>query len=205
MKSLFTAVLVLLVSTLAHAYYSTMDTGELVNRDAWKAMLEAQGVFNRYDGANVVGHAETGLTPESSVEGLLGFGTTDYQLGGFYKFVPFPDVEGQPALGGKAGFILAHVDHKEEASFRFHPLISKQLDTDIGKVTPYASIPFGITIRGSDTYCPVQIEAGAEWKIPDNENFRVSGELGINLNKSFSYISIGLAYLFDDTPAAKKR
>jgi hypothetical protein len=203
MKSLLATLSFLVLSIPAQAYYSTMDTGELVAPGAIRATLEPQYIFNRYEGGNVIARAASGINESSSFEGLLGFGEIDYQFGGFYKFIPFPDVEGQPAIGGKVGVLVARANHQNEVSFRAHPLISKQLDTEFGKVTPYASLPFGVTTRDNETFVPVQLAAGAEWKIPDNESFRIMAELGINLNHSFSYLSLGFVYLFDEQNAPK--
>lgn len=182
----------------AHAYFSTMDTGELVRPQAYRATLEPQFIFNRYDGANIIGRFATGIDDDSSAEITLGMGTVDFEAGAFYKLIPYPDADGQPAIGGKVGFLIGNVKDETEYNIRFHPLISKSFDTEIGTVTPYGSLPLGITIRNDDTFVPVQLAGGAEYKVSGHENLRLMAELGINVNKAFNYVSFAVAYNFDE-------
>lgn len=183
----------------AQAYFSTVDTGDLVAPQKFQAIVEPQLILNKYDGLNVVGRFDTGLNESSSVRGILGFGKVDFQLGALYKYIPFPDLPGQPAIGGEAGAVLARVDGKTEFSLRLHPLVSKKFETEIGDVTPYASIPFGVTSRsGDETFVPVQVEFGAEVRPLNLQSLSFFGEFGINVNKSFSYISAAVAWRFDE-------
>ncbi|WP_289445200.1 hypothetical protein, partial [Klebsiella pneumoniae] len=78
--------------------------------------------------------------------GLVGVGSDEFFYTGlFVKYVPFPDTEDQPALGliGGATFGREEVSlEKEEVlTLRVSPLLSKDFETDIGLVTPYASLP----------------------------------------------------------------
>src|SRR5690606_13854627 len=104
------------------------------------------------------------LSDDSNVRGIIGFGTTDFQVGGFYKWVPIPDVEGQPAIGFAAGVLYARTEGLNDLSLRFHPLISKQYQIDWGEITPYGSIPIGIRSIDGETDVPVQAVIGAELK-----------------------------------------
>lgn len=182
----------------AQAYFSTIDTGELVAPKAYRVTLEPQFILNKIDGANAIGRFATGLNEESSAELVLGVGEVDFQAGGFYKLIPFPDTEGQPAIGGKVGFLLGEVANRTEYNLRFHPLVSKTLETEVGHIIPYASLPFGIRFNDDDTTLPLQAVGGLEYKVQGHENLRLMSEVGINVSKAFSYISFAVAYNFDE-------
>lgn len=186
-------------SLKSSAYFSTLDTGELIAPKQYQIMLEPQLVFNRYDGVNLVGRFDTGINESSSIRGILGFGKVDFQIGGMYKYIPFPDTEKQPALGGEVGVILARVSNQTEFSFRFHPLVSKRLETEIGDIVPYASLPLGLTTRPDKTVVPIQIVGGAELRPLNLRNLSAFAELGLNLSEAFSYISLAAAWRFDDS------
>jgi hypothetical protein len=183
----------------AQAYFSTIDTGEIIAADQYQISIEPQLVLNRYDGTNAVMRFDTGLDEASSVRGILGFGKVDFELGGMYKYVPFPDLDKQPAIGFEAGAVLARVNGGTEFSLRFHPLISKRFATEVGDLIPYASLPFGITSRTDQTVVPIQLGGGAEFRPLNYKNWSFFGELGINLNQSFSYLSLAAAWRFNDS------
>jgi hypothetical protein len=132
------------------------------------------------------------------VRGVLGFGKVDFQLGGFYKVVPFPDTNGQPAMGAEAGVIFARVKGETEFSLRIHPLISKRFETEVGDLIAYASLPVGFTSRGSQNVIPVQIVGGAELRPLDMANISFFAEFGLNVANSFSHISGAIAFRFDE-------
>jgi hypothetical protein len=192
------ATLLLISLPSAQAYYSTLDTGDVVQPGKYRAILEPQLIFDRYNGFNLVAHFDTGLTEESSIRAILGFGTVDYQTGAFYKWVPFPDVGQQPAVGGRVGVLLARVNGQTETSVRFHPLVSKHFETEQGDFTPYASLPLGITFRPGETYVPVQLVFGTEWKAVNFDTLHFMAELGLGVSHSFTYLSGGIVYYFDE-------
>jgi hypothetical protein len=187
-----------MASAPAQAYFSTIDTGELIEPGKFQATFEPQIILNKYDGMNFVGRLDTGIDESSSMRGLIGFGKVDFQIGGFYKLMPFPDVDKQPALGGEAGVIFARVGGNSEFSIRLHPLASKKFETEIGDVTAYGSIPFGLTSRPDETFVPIQVAGGAEIRPINMPNLSFFGEVGINVNKAFSYISAAVAFRFDE-------
>lgn len=200
------ALAALALSSPANAYFATLDTGEVLSKGQFQAMASPQFIFNRYDGANFSGRLDFGITEGVSARGILGFGKVDFQVGGMVKWVPFPDVDSQPAIGGEAGVIVARVGSLTQTSFRFHPLVSKRLETEIGDVTPYGSLPIGVTIQtGSveETFTPVQLVGGAELRPLEMKNWSFFGELGLNISRSFGYLSAAVAYRFDETSMRK--
>lgn len=189
----------------AQAYYSTLDTGDVLKEGEYQVMLSPQWIFNRFDGANFTGRLDMGLMEGVSARGILGFGKVDFQIGGLVKWIPFPDAEGQPAIGGEAGMLIARVGNVTQYSLRLHPLISKKIETEVGDVSPYLSLPMGVTIQSGgidQTFVPVQLVVGSELRPLEMPKWSFFGELGVNMSKSFGYASVGVAYRFQDVSAA---
>jgi hypothetical protein len=191
-----------LLASTSHAYFSVIDTGDILTPGKYQMSLEPQLILQDYDGFNAVARFDRGINEESSARAILGFGKVDFQVGGFYKWVPFPDTGNQPAIGGSAGAILARVNGDTQFSVRVNPLVSKRFETEIGDLTPYASLPLGVTSRKDETVVPVQLALGSELQPINNQNLSVFAELGFNLNKAFGYISAAIAYRFDE-PATR--
>ncbi len=198
---LATAALLILptLSQTAHAYYSTIDTGNLIAPGKYQVSAETQGILNRYDGVNEIGRFDTGIDDYSSMRAILGFGAVGFDLGGFYKYVPFPDTAKQPAIGGEVGAEYTRVNGNTEFNIRFNPLVSKKFETEIGDVTPYASIPIGIDFRYNETVVPIQFVAGAEFTFLNTPNLSYFAEFGIDVNEAFGYLSAAVAWRFDDS------
>ena len=205
MLTVFIAVSAFFTASPALAYFSTIDNGDLVAPGAYQVSIEPQLIFNNIDGFNAVGRFDTGIDSQSSLRGILGIGKVDFQIGAMYKIIPFPDTPNQPAIGADIGILIAKVNGETETSIRLHPLVSKKFETEVGDLQPYASIPFGVTWRsGSETFVPVQIAGGAEFRTLGHPNLSSFAELGVNLNRSFSYLSVALAYRFDDAMVHRK-
>lgn len=182
----------------AHALFSVVDTGTLVAPGSYQATFEPQFILSRYSGLNVVGRLDTGLNESSSVRGIIGVGIIDFEFGGFYKYIPFPDTETQPAIGGEIGVIYGRVNRSNILSIRFNPLVSKSFGSDIGKITGYGSVPFGITSWENESTVPVQLVAGAEL-VPTNLKYMsFFTEVGLNVANAFNYVSFAVSYRFDE-------
>ncbi|MEK7357428.1 MAG: hypothetical protein AAB250_13330 [Bdellovibrionota bacterium] len=183
-------------ASTSHAYFSTIDTGEMVPKGKYQVSVEPQIIFNEFDGFNVVGRFDTGINADSSARVLLGVGKVDYQVGGFYKYVPFPDTSNQPAIGGSVGMVLARANGVTMTSIRFQPLVSKKFETEIGDLIPYASLPLGITFTTNQTTMPVQLVVGSELRPLNMKDLSFFAELGLNVTKAFGYVSGAIAYRF---------
>jgi hypothetical protein len=121
----------------------------------------------------------------------------------FYKWVPIPDYEKQPAVGLMSGFLYSRQgwqhEQRDVLDFRVHPIISKQMETDIGLFTPYGSLPLGVTFVKGTSVFPVQLVGGTEFKPYSWENISFFAELGLDVHDAFSYIEFAAAFYFDET------
>lgn len=188
----------------AFAYFDTLDTGDVAKDGEYQIMAGPQYIFDNYDGTNFTARLDMGLQEGVSVRGVLGFGQVDFQIGGLVKWIPFPDLEGQPALGGSAGVLIARIGNLTQYSLRFHPLVSKKIETEAGEVTPYASLPIGVTIQSgaNETIVPVQLVVGAEFRPLEMNRWGLLGEVGVNMSNAFGYASVGVSYRFEDTTSS---
>jgi hypothetical protein len=183
----------------AHAYNSVLQTGDLVEPGAFQAALAPQFTLSRYDGVSVDALLDVGIDNASSARGLIGVGDgIDFEVGGLYKYIPFPDTDRQPAIGGELGVVFARTRGKSELDFRFNPLLSKKFETEVGDVTPYASIPLTISFRDGQTLVPIQLSFGSELRLLSTPQLSFLAEAGLNLHDAFGYISGAIAWRFDE-------
>ena len=208
MKKLFTAALlnsalILGIASNAQAYYSTLDTGDTLGANKYAVSIEPQFILDRYDGVNLNARFDAGINEDANVRAIVGFGIVDFQAGAMFKYIPFPDTTNQPAIGIEAGAVYAHVQKTSELAFRASPLISKKVTVQDLKLNIYGSLPFAVSFRDGNTYYPIQLATGAEWKLPKNEKFSFMGEVGINVNAAFGYISLAGIYYFDEASMRK--
>jgi hypothetical protein len=119
------------------------------------------------------------------------------------KWVPFPDVGRQPALGGRMALIYARDGHKNFYDVQISPLISKLADTTYGKMIPYIGLPITFVSTKDDSWVATQFAVGAEWF--SNRDIHMGAELDLNLNKSFSAISAFFSFPFEQSTGYKKK
>lgn len=197
----FIALLALLTHAQAFAYLSTVDTGDLLEEGKNQVIVEGQFVTDPDGGANFVGRFDGAIDDSTGWRALLGFGSTDFEVGGFIKWIPIPDVDDQPALGLLAGVLYSRDFGDSELAVRVHPIVSKKFSLEIGDLTPYASIPIGFHSRGEKriyddgdeqdkNIFPLQLTAGTFFKPKSFENLRFGAELGFSLSEANTYFSI---------------
>lgn len=182
----------------AQAYYTTMESGQLVKAGQYKLGVETQFLTSRDDGVNLAARFDGPINEELNWKALLGFGTTDFFMGGFVKWVPFPDTDTQPAIGVTAGATYAHYERHSEISLRAHPFVSKLFESEIGDFNPFVSLPIGIRSYDDDTQVPIHLALGSEFRSIKLEKVKFVAEIGINLSKAFSYFSIGAQFSIDE-------
>lgn len=208
MKIALSLLTVLFVSIpSAFAYNSVLQTGDLVEPGAFQAAVAPQLILGGYrTGVGLDALLDVGVDNASSARGLIGVGdAVNFEVGGLYKYIPFPDTERQPAIGGEVGVIFARVDGLSEVDLRFNPLVSKHLETEVGDITPYASLPIGVTFRDGNAFIPIQLAGGAEMRLLGTPNLSFFLEGGVNLYRAFGYISGAVAWRFDEVSLKRRK
>ncbi len=184
-------------TTLGHAFYSTMETGDLVEDGKYRATLYPQWNLNgEYSGVTAMAAFETGINESSSVRVYGGTGRVDFVFGGSYKWVPIPDVDNQPAIGVTGGALYANFEAESILAVRITPIASKRFEIDFGEITPYVSLPLGFTFFDGDTFYPLNLAGGADLKLNNLEDVTFLTELAFSLHDSFSYVTLGATYTF---------
>lgn len=193
----------MLLSLPALAYQTVGESGELTAEGKYKIGVEPQIRLSDGSGVNISGFFDSRLTDSSSGRVHIGLGETDFYTGVSYKWIPIPDFEGQPAIGGKASIIYGRDSSENILSYRLEPLASKKFDTEQGLFTPYVSLPFMITTYKSETKNSMQLALGTEYSHPDEDRYHFGAELGINLKDSFAYVSGFVTMYIDEAPKEK--
>jgi hypothetical protein len=183
-------------SATSHAYLSLLTTGDMLQPQQFQIMTYLENAFNKYDGVNVNARGSLGFTEDLQGDFEIGLGEFDVMLGGYVKWVPIPDVEGQPAIGIRTGISYINWDHYSQTSIVGMPFLSKGVPTDYGKFTPYTGLPLGINSNSDDTNFFARLALGSEWTHPDQPQLHGIAELAFGLSKSFSSLNIGGSYDF---------
>ena len=89
---------------------------------------------------------------------LPGGGTADFFLGGYYKFVPYPDFGDQPAVGFTTGIQRSRVEDSElsrdvenDLALRFIPFAAKKYELDGANAEPFVALPLALRNFGDET------------------------------------------------------
>ena len=190
------------IAAPARAYFALLDNAEILPEGHYKVTGDLQDLTDS-GGVNVGLRADVGFQEEYGVRGLIGAGVTDFFMGGFFKWVPIPDVKGQPAIGINAGVVFATDDGERALTFRFEPLLAKKFETSVGQFTPYGSIPVGFRNRqGTDRKnagnVTVQAIVGSQLQIKKWTNLQFLAEVGVDLNEAPSHVALAAVFYFDE-------
>ncbi len=202
---LFLFLFLLFPSSYGLAYFSLMDTGELRQGQKTRLLGESQIISNAPKGFNFNGRyvlGSSGFVPDSEIQLEAGAGSVDYQLGVFLKWVPFPDTDDQPAVGVRTGFTFARFLEYSTYGLNITPIISKHINSDLGKITPYLGLPIGLQQNTLDFYTSFQAAFGLEWapeewELGSSRGFNFLLEYGLGLSQGFDYLSLAMAYDFE--------
>lgn len=201
MKKIILTLAILSFSLSSSAYFSLMDTGHVKNEGEYRLMAEGQILLDSPKGFNLNTRFTTGYDEDSEVQLEAGFGSIDFYLGAFWKWVPFPDTDEQPAIGARFGVTFADINNYSTYGFNVTPLISKKFKTEYGDFSPYGGLPIGLQKSTLDTNLTMQAALGVEW-IPDEWNFdglkgfQFLVEYGVEIDDAFNYFTFGATYDF---------
>lgn len=201
MKSAKYFVLGLFISTFgvqAQAYLSMAESGELLPAGQYQVGLEPQVLLNNGGGANLNVMLDTSFSDSTSGRITMGAGSVDFNAFASVKWIPFPDVENQPAMGVRFGGGVARDEDENIVQLQIAPLASKKFNTEHGMTVPYIAVPFTYLNMDSENIWASNLAIGSEWHPTDWAYGNVGAEVGFELSKSYSYISIFATFPFDD-------
>ena len=180
------------------AYLSLGESGEVIPESTFQVGAAPQVITNGDGGFNVAAFLDAGWTDSFSSRFMLGAGEVDFYVSGSAKWIPFPDVDRQPAMGLKLSLWYAREGSSNINTIQLLPMVSKKYPTDNGIFIPYAA--YGISnysIAGSNKTGD-QFFIGSDWKNPDFGSINVTGEIATSLKDSTSSISIFASIPFDN-------
>ena len=187
-----------LLSLSSHAYFSLMDTGDILAKDQYTFTGESQLVTSGEKGLNFRGHIDQGFDESSQFRFTLGTGVNSYQAGLLYKWVPIPDFEDQPAVGFVTGLVMSEFDSETVLALQFKALISKNFVIEQGYISPYGGLNLAIEMTNALDGSPAQLVLGSRYQADHWKRTFIMGEFGFEIADSFSYLSVGLQYDFNE-------
>lgn len=197
MKFTISMIFSLFLTSQAQAYLSIAESAEVIKPGSYAIGLEPQFLTNRGGGTNVNAFLDAGYREDLSGRISLGGGKTDFNAFASAKWIPFPDYNNQPAMGIRFGAGFARDEELNILQVQMAPMVSKKFDTIYGLTTPYLAIPFTFLNTKYDNYVASNLVLGSEFTYFDLPQVKMGAELGIDLNKSSSYISIYFSLPFD--------
>ncbi len=179
------------------SYLSLGESGELIPEGTYQVGAAPQLQTNHNGGFNIGAFLDAAWTDSLSSRFMVGAGDVDFYVSGSAKFVPFPDVARQPAIGVKLSLWYARNNASNINTLQLAPLVSKRFQTDNGLLVPYAA--YGISNYSTDSKSKTgeQFFIGSDWKNPDFENVTLTGEVAFSLKDSTSSVSVFASLPFD--------
>lgn len=203
MRSLLLAFTLFMTQNAFASYLAIGESGEIPEVGDYKLGIAPQLLLNEGGGANVGVFMDAPIREDFSLRGMAGTGQVDFHVGASAKYIPFPDIANQPAMGGRVAIWYAREGDVNITTMQFAPLLSRKVDMENMHLTPYAAIPINVTSMKERNYTGVQFVAGTEWVSKSMPNLLWSGEIAFNLNDSYSALNFSLALPIDESKGFK--
>ncbi|AZZ36598.1 hypothetical protein CIK05_07280 [Bdellovibrio sp. qaytius] len=191
-----------LLSRYSHAFLTVNETAEILPENYYRLGVAPQLLVSDGGGFNLGFFADTHIDDDLDARITIGGGETDFWTQASVKWVPFPDVDKQPAMGGRAAVIFVRDEENNSAGLQLTPLFSKKADTRYGNMIPYAGLPITWLSGKHKTYTASQFTIGAEW-FPEQDK-HIGGEFNLNLDNSLSSFSVYFSFPFEGSTGYKK-
>lgn len=198
--SIFVSAFVL--SRYSHAFLTINETAEILPENYYRLGVAPQLVVSDGGGFNLAVFADAHISEGLDGRITAGGGETDFWTQASVKWVPFPDVDRQPAMGGRAAIIYVRDEDQDITGFQITPLFSKKADTRYGNMIPYAGLPITWFSGDKNSYTATQFTVGAEW-FPETDK-HIGAEFNLNLNNSLSSFSVYFSFPFEGSTGYKR-
>lgn len=189
---------ILFTSPSQASYLSLGESGELIPVGTYQFGAAPQFITNGDGGFNIAAFLDTAWTDSFGSRFMLGAGEVDFYVSASGKFIPFPDVARQPAMGIKLNFWYAREGSININTVQIAPMLSKKYDSDYGLFIPYAAYGISNSSLDGDSSTGEQFFVGTDWKSPQLEQVNMTFELATSLKDSTSSISFFASLPFDD-------
>ena len=195
MKKTILAFVATLSMNSAFGFLTINETAEILPENFYKIGIAPQLFISDGGGFNVDVYADMHLFDDVDGRITFGMGEIDFSAQASVKWVPFPDIDRQPAMGLRAA--IGHVRDEDQnfIHLQLTPIISKKADTRYGNMIPYVGLPITNISHTDASFTATQFTMGAEWFPRDDRH--IGAELNLNMNKSISSISIFCSFPFE--------
>ncbi len=196
-----------LLSTISHAFLTVNETAEILPDNYFKIGIAPQAILSSGGGFNLGAFVDAHLDDDLDGRITAGGGDTDFWTQASVKWVPFPDVDRQPAMGARAAIIYARKENslnqnENVTGVQIAPIFSKKADTRYGNMIPYVAVPITFFNAKSGSYNASQFTVGAEWYPELDKHFGT--EFNLNLKNSYSSFSVYFSFPFEQSTGYKK-
>lgn len=186
--------LLFFTSAISHGFMTVAETANIIPTNTYRVGFEPQVLTNQGGGINATVFLDRGVNESTMGRVYLGAGAQDFTTGASVKYIPFPDVDQQPAMGIRGGARYTRNEGLNFLSVEVAPLLSKKISTEKGDFHPYVAVPFNYNITKEKNFVSSQMVFGNEWNVPEMDRTTVGAELGFSLSDSYSYISAYISY-----------
>lgn len=194
---------VLFTSHLAQSSFLTLsESAELIPEGTYRLGIAPQLRLSDGNGFNAGFYVDGSMGPSMNWRAVVGGGTTDFFTQGSIKWVPIPDVDKQPALGGRAMVFFARDMDLDFTGIQLTPIISKQVDTEHGLMTPYAGLPITVIGNSKKTVTALQLAVGSELNLEKGR--QMGAEFNLSLNDAVTSLTVFFTFPFDSSVGFKK-
>lgn len=192
---------VLLLSKPSHAYLSVSETAELIKEGEYRIGVIPQLILSSGGGSNMGVFFDLPVEDDINSRFIIGGGTTDFYASASVKWVPYPDYERQPAIGLRGALTYARDGVANFYNLQATPIISKNVDTDWGKMIPYVGLPITV-VHSTISTTLMQFVVGSEWV--DRNDFQIGGEIDFNLSNTNTTATLHFNFPFDGSTGFRK-
>lgn len=196
MKKILSA-LTILISLQSYSHLTVLETAEILPENYYVLGVAPQLRLSDGGGFDLGVFADMHAFQDTDARITVGGGETDFWTMASLKWVPFPDVDRQPAMGLKAGLGYVRDSGINITEFQITPIISKRAHTQYGQMIPYLAIPITHQVYKDSSYTASQLTVGAEW-FP-REDRHIGAELNLELKNSTSSVAVYFSFPFESS------
>ncbi len=203
MKSLRSLCLSLVLAAVLAAGFASSATAGVFNLprfvDTGKNAFGFEPEATLTNDGGVAGNVRytQGISELSNLHGILGTGAgrRKFRVGAAITFDFIPDVDLQPGIG----IALQSIYYRYRGDYgqmevTAVPYIHKVFHSGKGdRIEPFLAVPVGPAFRSGEYHWTTQVVLGAIYH-PGNSATRFISEVGVNVNKTESYISGGILF-----------
>ncbi len=190
------------MNTPSFAYLALHESAEILPENYFNLGVAPQTYLSDGGGFDVSVFADAHLWENTDGRITIGGGNVDFWTQASIKWVPFPDVDNQPAMGLRGAVAYARNYDENFYHIQVTPMLSKKSTTTIYDMLPYVGLPITYISETGNNYVASQVALGALW-FPW-ANAQIGAEFDLNLKNSVSSASVFFMFPFESGTGYKK-